>query len=697
MLDNKQKKYQFSPELAAQLESQMAQGRVARSDATARVSSGQTTQQVRRKKEIEDTVPKTRAEGRQRAANKAWERREQRRKSGKTIDQESSERAIAEATKPTGYTKLADFFHQLGEAAMTDALIMSGIVNPVRTAFSVVGGALGGNAVDKKMQNLTKSDEKPEGQTWSEWVNDKLGLRQGHMVGQFSNPGILLGGAVGYKTPGAIDYLVRADMPRFGITPTTQFFFKPNYLGANGSAVGKVEPFWDTKKFDLVKVTDKGQHLIKEKTTGKSYIAEIKFKKEAQNRGLNTSVSTTEEQKYERFLNDEFLPELKKLIETNADNQKIKTFFSSHNMSDRLSENDIRLLRKHAPYYNIPQRDSYSLVRPIIDKAIKDAKGAKGINKEIEQAQTDAYLRTPEGQLQAIRNRVVDNDTGETIWDIIEKSAKETGINWADDTKSNANTMLAGMDAQLKLTKVGGHSESFIERYYNNVLEHILGYDSKSHTFKNGFQKKILDSGDLRINPQTKQWEGKYLDGQFHPVRNPEEYIKVRYARDVKGADVELPIPDGSKHNYPMHGTKVSTIDYLTRRSSVPGYSKTGLGGYWTVRGDKLGQGSGAIEFYKGKGYSVPFFESPNLEVKPPFKAGISYELESKFPNYSSTVMRPLRVKDANYPEGRVNEYIFGPEAPNPKSSWNTLDFEPGAGPMAYTPTKITVVGNNYA
>lgn len=197
--------YKFSPELAAQLEAQLRQGHVARSDTTARVSSGQTTQQVRRKKEMEDTVPKTRAEGRQRAAEKAWERREQRRKSGKTIDQESSERAIAEATKPTGYTKLADFFHQLGEAAMADALIMSGIVNPIRTAFSVVGGALGGNAVDKTMQNLTKSDEKPEGQTWSEWVNDKLGLRQGHMVGQLSNPGILLGGVVGYKTPGAIN------------------------------------------------------------------------------------------------------------------------------------------------------------------------------------------------------------------------------------------------------------------------------------------------------------------------------------------------------------------------------------------------------------------------------------------------------------------------------------------------------------
>ena len=30
------------------------------------------------------------------------------------------------------------------------------------------------------------------------------------------------------------------------------------------------------------------------------------------------------------------------------------------------------------------------------------------------------------------------------------------------------------------------------------------------------------------------------------------------------------------------------------------------------------------------------------------------------------------------------NEYNFGPNVPNPKSMWNTLDFEPNAGPLAY-------------
>jgi hypothetical protein len=31
-----------------------------------------------------------------------------------------------------------------------------------------------------------------------------------------------------------------------------------------------------------------------------------------------------------------------------------------------------------------------------------------------------------------------------------------------------------------------------------------------------------------------------------------------------------------------------------------------------------------------------------------------------------------------------TNEYNFGPNVPNPKSMWNTLDFKAGAGPLAY-------------
>ena len=84
-------------------------------------------------------------------------------------------------------------------------------------------------------------------------------------------------------------------------------------------------------------------------------------------------------------------------------------------------------------------------------------------------------------------------------------------------------------------------------------------------------------------------------------------------------------------------------------------------------------------------GYSIPMARYPKLEISRSFNAGTSYVLEDlvKTPEYNNTVMRPFGVDDANFPGPLIKEYIFGPDTPMPKSLWNTLDFEPGAGPLA--------------
>jgi hypothetical protein len=46
-------------------------------------------------------------------------------------------------------------------------------------------------------------------------------------------------------------------------------------------------------------------------------------------------------------------------------------------------------------------------------------------------------------------------------------------------------------------------------------------------------------------------------------------------------------------------------------------------------------------------------------------------------------VIRATGVQDGTF-GGNLIEYIFGRNVKNPKSMWNTLDFEPGAGPLAY-------------
>ena len=121
--------------------------------------------------------------------------------------------------------------------------------------------------------------------------------------------------------------------------------------------------------------------------------------------------------------------------------------------------------------------------------------------------------------------------------------------------------------------------------------------------------------------------------------------------------------------------------------------------GYWTfIRNSKYAK-SDAPGHYRGTGYSVPFFWTrPEYETAPmlPYGNNISnsYGKEAKelfrYMLNQMKVYRPKDVKDSAAPRGKVDEYNFGPQVPNPKSSWNTLDFEPGAGPFAYNYKKNT-------
>ena len=86
----------------------------------------------------------------------------------------------------------------------------------------------------------------------------------------------------------------------------------------------------------------------------------------------------------------------------------------------------------------------------------------------------------------------------------------------------------------------------------------------------------------------------------------------------------------------------------------------------------------------------------PKYEYDEPFKPGNSYGLMNLMKgSYSGKIMQPRGVQDGV--PGIINEYNFGPTFDhNPKSLWNTLDFEPGAGPMAYIEQKNSNK-NNYA
>lgn len=53
-------------------------------------------------------------------------------------------------------------------------------------------------------------------------------------------------------------------------------------------------------------------------------------------------------------------------------------------------------------------------------------------------------------------------------------------------------------------------------------------------------------------------------------------------------------------------------------------------------------------------------------------------------------------IFDVTSKVGAINEYDFGKGTPEIKSMWNTLDFEPGAGPFAQLILKNTNLENLY-
>lgn len=345
--------------------------------------------------------------------------------------------------------------------------------------------------------------------------------------------------------------------------------------------------------------------------------------------------------------------------------------------------NDVKSKLGYFTSKNLKAKD-FDLFKAITDNTENNLFGKKGANDAIKKVLLDPQ----EIEIEKIRNRTFDKNTGETIWERLARFKNETGIDWRDDPKLNSGNYFSEMDNDFKLGYVGGNDKTpFIQRYYDNVINHIIGENGK------GFQYNLIKSGDLRKTSDGKRWEALLRDGKYHEIKHPEEYVKVRYAQS-KGANVDMPIPVNGNDLYPMHGTRDKDINYLTSPSSQPGQM-----GYWTfIRNSKYAK-SDAPGHYKGTGYSVPFFWTrPKYETDPmlPYGNNISnsYGKEAKelfrYMLNQMKVYRPKNVKDSAAPRGMVDEYNFGPQVPNPKSSWNTLDFEPGAGPFAYNYKKNT-------
>lgn len=348
------------------------------------------------------------------------------------------------------------------------------------------------------------------------------------------------------------------------------------------------------------------------------------------------------------------------------------------------------LLKHPDEFFNSSWGTKNRTYQAIFSKIKENAKGARGANQNIKEAiKLDSANDIPV-QLQKIRDFRVKELGNKSYSELVEeanqaiKNKYGIGIDWSDQ----APTVMSAMPDDLKIAKVGfkqGESDnSFLKRYYDNVLKVIA---------PDGIQAKLLNNGELRVNPKTKQWEGLFEDGKYYKVE-PTDYIKTKIAQQN---GIELGLPKNMKAGadyYLYHGTRDETISHLINPNDIAGENSNGNGGIWTVMRTSKPSSANAIEYFKGSGYSVPFFRLPKYEsddVNHFLKNvgssnsiwGTGESMLQRVQTNPGRVIRATGVQDGTF-GGNLIEYIFGKNTKNPKSMWNTLDFEPGAGPMAY-------------
>ena len=350
-------------------------------------------------------------------------------------------------------------------------------------------------------------------------------------------------------------------------------------------------------------------------------------------------------------------------------------------------QKDIQWLMKNYETLRYSTGGNRNKLNAVFERIVAKANGVKGARSreairaaEIEEIPTNPAARRKyfEKKANAIREQYIDQ---------IEENSERTGLDWDDMYQIGMGAMSA-MSPEVKMSPVRFDKKTpFLKRYYDNVLEVIK---------PGGFQDQILESGLLRKNSQN-QWEG-LVEGKYVKV-NPVDYVKTQLAKS-KGMDVELPSRGITKsinklgdevigYNYPMHGTRVEMPTYLTNPNKFPGKK-----GYWTIIADTDASTSDLPGFFKGgrHGVSVPFFRLPKYEGEIMRHQGIGSSnswngtgksLRDIMGERKREILRPVNVSDTHAP-GAVNEYDFGPDVPDAKSLWNTLDFQSGAGPLAF-------------
>lgn len=405
-------------------------------------------------------------------------------------------------------------------------------------------------------------------------------------------------------------------------------------------------------------------HLIGVATSNKPWIETI-GNPEVQatsNEAVNFALDMTSPSKFTKAI--AFVPFIK-TFKTVGETKKLLTASNYNTISKPIKDlHGMSMFDWYNRHGSLPG-EHFSKFKAIMKIAEQGTKGKKGVNAELQDIAAKAKSKTPEGQAALIREKYTKD---------IERVNSESRVgnlqlDWSDLNTSN---QLGGMPAWLKVSRVGFNERPFLDRYFNNVINKVSPK-----------QKELINKGWLRTTKDGKHWEG-FVDGQYIRV-DPYRYVISHLDRAQAYGNKVNVLPE-SIAEIPRHGTSGRKgIGFQAKHMTNPSleYDQTL---YSVIQDGSKGANDGINYFMRNNGASIPLMQKPNLEPKYWKKGRTGDSNASGVADGAAgeRVEMPKGVSDPQVGGSSMNEYNFGPGVDNIKSYWNTLDFEYGAGPLAY-------------
>lgn len=559
----------------------------------------------------------------------AWEKEKQRiQKQTDKIKQENS-----------WMGKTADALHHIGVGATGLGLLGSFVAAPVATALGLAGGISGEKLVNKglsKLADITGSRVR----SWNDLTSKYLGWSP--TLQMLTNPGTLLGGAVGGKAGSAIQKRIPVHLDRDATG---------NWTGWINIGNRQIRPSLNTLSANIPKLESRVIVQGRKTQTGK---------------------------KFDDILESD-IPKLKEMILNNQVKKMQFKNMQTKNMEDvemiildnkQPLRKDIamQLVEKYDPELKAFQREYDN---PILSEESKsELTKAKKLYKSIK----DKYTK----ELDELNNKVKADNNG-------------SGIDWNwynQGILGESNIPVKVATSPVYDPRAGGiiDQRSLMERFYQNILNNE-GIIQKT-------QKYLIDKGI--IVPYEGKWVYQAPGRESRELIDPSRFILNWILENVLKSTNRVPFlrrPEQQGTLIPYHSTPIGDKS-LTRVFSDP--SKRTL--FTSVDDGSKGFSPLTQAYKKTKfGTSIPVAtKAQPIEFEEPLVSenglhgsnnfGEVGELLGYFDKLGGRTRKVIDVSDSRNIKGntgqRQNEYNFGPGVPDIMSLLHTFDFYKGAGPF---------------